>query len=141
MKCPECGYTSFDYLEECKKCGAVLSPVPIFKYLYEDELSTEVVIDRSGQPVADDVLAGVKTVGAMFELSPAGEPSDEELPEGELENFLAFERDLGEEITEQEEQQEEERQEREEQREKESPPPLPHGMVPATFGRDFSRFR
>ena len=140
MKCPECGYTSFDYLEECKKCGAVLSPVPIFKYLYEDELSTEVVIDRSGQPVADDVLAGVKTVGAMFELSPAGEPSDEELPEGELENFLAFERDLGEEIMEQEEQREEEQQEREEQREKESPPPLPHGMVPATFGERFFAF-
>ncbi len=21
MKCPKCGYTSFDYLDECKKCG------------------------------------------------------------------------------------------------------------------------
>lgn len=135
MKCPECGYTSFDYLEECKKCGAALSPVPVFKYLYEDELSTEVVIDRSGQLVAADVLAGIKTVGATFELSPAGEPTDEELPEGELEDFFAFERDLGEEITEQEEQQEQE-----EQREKESPPPLPHGMVPATFGERFLAF-
>lgn len=135
MKCPECGYTSFDYLEKCKKCGAALSPVPVFKYLYEDELSTEVVIDRSGQLVADDVLAGVKTVGATFELSPAGEPPDEELPEGELEDFFAFERDLGEKITEQEEQQEQK-----EQREKESPPPLPHGMVPATFGERFLAF-
>lgn len=135
MKCPECGYTSFDYLEECKKCGAALSPVPVFKYLYEDELSTEVVIDRSGRLVADDVLAGVKTVGATFELSPAGELPDEELPEGELEDFLAFERELGEEITEQEEQQEQEG-----QREKESPPPLPHGMVPATFGERFLAF-
>lgn len=129
MKCPECGYTSFDYLDECRKCGAALSPVPIFKYLYEDELSTEVVIDRSGQLVADDVLAGVKTVGATFELSPAGGPRDEELPEGELEDFLAFERDLGEEVTEQEE-----------QIEKESPPPLPHGLVPATFGERFFAF-
>ncbi|NPA24256.1 MAG: hypothetical protein GXO34_00325 [Deltaproteobacteria bacterium] len=24
MKCPKCGYTSFDYLEECKKCGEIL---------------------------------------------------------------------------------------------------------------------
>lgn len=135
MKCPECGYTSFDYLDECRKCGAALSPVPIFKYLYEDELSTEVVIDRSGQLVADDVLAGVKTVGATFELSPAGGPRDEELPEGELEDFLAFERDLGEEVAEREEQREQE-----EQREKESPPPLPHGLVPATFGERFFAF-
>ena len=135
MKCPECGYTSFDYLEECKKCGAALSPVPIFKYLYEDELSTELVIDRSVQPVADDVLAGVKTVGMTFELSPVGDPRDEGSPEDELEDFLAFERDVGEEITEQEEQQEQE-----EQIEEESPPPLPHGMVPATSGERLFAF-
>lgn len=134
MKCSECGYTSFDYLEECKKCGVALSPVPVFKYLYEDELSTEVVIDRSGQAVAGDVLSGVKTVGATIELSPAGEPRDEELPEGELEDFLAFERDLGEEIAKQEEQREEE------QMEEAGPPPLPHGMVPATFGERFLAF-
>ena len=24
MKCPKCGYTSFDYLDECKKCGKSL---------------------------------------------------------------------------------------------------------------------
>ena len=24
MKCPKCGYTSFDYLRECKKCGELL---------------------------------------------------------------------------------------------------------------------
>ena len=135
MKCPECGYTSFDYLEKCKKCGAALSPVPVFRYLYEDELSTEVVIDRSGQPVGDDVAAGVKTVGATFELSPAGKPGYEEVPEGELEDFFAFERDLREEVAKQEEQKEQE-----EQREKESLSPLPHGMVPATFGERFLAF-
>lgn len=27
MKCPKCGYTSFDYLDECKKCGSDLSTV------------------------------------------------------------------------------------------------------------------
>ena len=25
MKCPKCGYHSFDYLENCKKCGQLLS--------------------------------------------------------------------------------------------------------------------
>lgn len=25
MKCPKCGYTSFDYLKACKKCGADLA--------------------------------------------------------------------------------------------------------------------
>jgi len=25
MKCPKCGYTSYDYLDECKKCGADIS--------------------------------------------------------------------------------------------------------------------
>lgn len=25
MKCPKCGYTSFDYLDSCKKCGTDLS--------------------------------------------------------------------------------------------------------------------
>jgi ribosomal protein S27AE len=25
MKCPKCGYTSFDYLDECKKCGKDLA--------------------------------------------------------------------------------------------------------------------
>ncbi len=135
MKCPECGYTSFDYLEECRKCGVALSPVPVFRYLYEDELGAGAVIDRSGQFLAGEVLARAGTTGAAFELSPAGEPGDEEPPEGQLEDFLAFERDLGEEITEPEV-----REEQEERRERGSPPPLPDGMVPATFGERFFAF-
>ena len=134
MKCPECGYTSFDYLEECKKCGAVLSPVPIFKYLYEDELSTEVVIDRSAQSVPGDILAGVEVVETTFELSPAGELPDEGLPAGGFEDFLSFERDLGEEIAEAEVEPEVQ------EIEKKSPPSLPHGMVPATFGERLFAF-
>ena len=134
MKCPECGYTSFDYLEECRKCGASLSPVPVFKYLYEDEMGAEVVVGRSGRFLPGEYPAGVETVGTTFELSPAGEPDGKELPEGELEDFLTFEKDLGEEITEREERGEEE------QREEEIPPPLPHGMVPATFAERFFAF-
>ncbi|AMV73801.1 hypothetical protein DBW_3503 [Desulfuromonas sp. DDH964] len=25
MKCPKCGFTSFDYLDSCKKCGGDLA--------------------------------------------------------------------------------------------------------------------
>lgn len=132
MKCPECGYTSFDYLEECKKCGAALSPVPIFKYLYEDELSTEVVIDRGARPVAGDILAEAEAVETAFELSPADELPDEDLSAGEIEDFLRFERDLGEESLGEEEE--------EKEKQKESPPPLPGGMVPATLGERFLAF-
>ncbi len=31
MKCPSCGYNSFDYLEYCKKCGSPLSADPIYR--------------------------------------------------------------------------------------------------------------
>ncbi len=137
MKCPECGYTSFDYLEECKKCGAALSPVPIFKYLYEDELSTEVVIARDREPALGGVLTWTETVEALSELGTPSELRDEGLVvEGtdEVEDFLRFERDLREEIK------EAETEVKEEEIEKESPPPLPNGMLPATLGERFFAF-
>lgn len=137
MKCPECGYTSFDYLEECRKCGAVLSPVPIFKYLYEDELSTEVVIGGDGELAPSGVLTWSETVEVLSELGAPDELRDEGLAADEteeMEDFLRFERDLGEEIA------EVEAEAKEEEIEKESPPPLPHGMVPATFGERFFAF-
>ena len=36
MKCPNCGYNSFDYLEECKKCKLPLNPSEEFKSLYKE---------------------------------------------------------------------------------------------------------
>ena len=103
MKCPECGYTSFDYLEECRKCGTVLSPVPIFKYLYEDELSTEVVIGGDRELAPSGALTWSETVEALSELGAPDELRDEGLAADEteeMEDFLRFERDLGEEIAE-----------------------------------------
>ena len=35
MKCPNCGYNSFDYLEECRKCKLPLSPSQDFISLYK----------------------------------------------------------------------------------------------------------
>lgn len=35
MKCPNCGFNSFDYLEVCKKCKLPLNPSPEYKSLYK----------------------------------------------------------------------------------------------------------
>jgi len=35
MKCPNCGFNSFDYLEECKKCKLPLNPSHEYKSLYK----------------------------------------------------------------------------------------------------------
>jgi uncharacterized RDD family membrane protein YckC len=34
MKCPNCGYNSFDYLDACKKCGGALEADPRYKFIY-----------------------------------------------------------------------------------------------------------
>lgn len=40
MKCPNCGFNSFDYLEECKKCKLPLNPSPEYKSLYKGVRNT-----------------------------------------------------------------------------------------------------
>jgi ribosomal protein L37E len=42
MKCPRCGYTSFDYLDRCKSCGEDLMPAKIKLNIYtkQPELDT-----------------------------------------------------------------------------------------------------
>jgi uncharacterized RDD family membrane protein YckC len=35
MKCPNCGFNSFDYLSACKRCGNPLEPNPMSKAIYE----------------------------------------------------------------------------------------------------------
>ena len=56
MKCPSCGYTSFDYLTKCGKCGSALSPTPVFRYLHEDKLTVETVLGEARRE-AEDVFA------------------------------------------------------------------------------------
>src|SRR3970282_1132354 len=34
MKCPKCGFNSFEYLDACKKCGNTLGVNPRYKVLY-----------------------------------------------------------------------------------------------------------
>jgi uncharacterized RDD family membrane protein YckC len=51
MKCPNCGYNSFDYLDTCKKCGSALEVNPRYRVIYglapQDKGKEEVNIDES----------------------------------------------------------------------------------------------
>jgi len=35
MKCPKCGFTSFDFIDKCKKCGSSLDLNPRYKVIYQ----------------------------------------------------------------------------------------------------------
>jgi uncharacterized RDD family membrane protein YckC len=35
MKCPKCGFNSFDYLSACKKCGSQVEVKPVYRVIYE----------------------------------------------------------------------------------------------------------
>ena len=96
MKCPECGYTSFDHLEQCRKCGAGLSPVPVFRYLYEDELSSGAVIDGGTMRERNEVLSMAAPSVSAPGVSQG--PLEQQGPPGELEDFFTFEKEIGEEI-------------------------------------------
>jgi len=42
MKCPRCGFNSFDYLEKCKRCGEPLEVNPRYRILYKPETDTRI---------------------------------------------------------------------------------------------------
>jgi len=46
MRCPKCGYTSFDYLDRCKSCGEDLVPTKIKLNIYTKK--PEIDIDSEG---------------------------------------------------------------------------------------------
>lgn len=62
MKCPGCGYTSFDYLTRCRKCGSALSPIPVFRYLHEDRLTVETVLGEARRETEDVFAAGAGAI-------------------------------------------------------------------------------
>lgn len=59
MKCPKCGYTSFDYLESCKKCNNALGE---FKAKYG--LRSLLFPNRTQQPIATVVAAALPSAAA-----------------------------------------------------------------------------
>ncbi len=86
MKCPKCGYTSFDYLDECKRCGTDLRDVRALLNLIT--VSPE---ERAARPPREEAA----TVAAAAAAEAGGEPEPfvEDLgaaPEGaEGEDILA----------------------------------------------------
>ncbi|MEN6447688.1 MAG: hypothetical protein ABFD70_08110 [Syntrophaceae bacterium] len=42
MKCPKCGYISYDYLDRCKSCGEDLVPTKIKLNIYTKQPDIEV---------------------------------------------------------------------------------------------------
>jgi hypothetical protein len=65
MKCPKCGYTSFDYLDRCKSCGEDLVPTKIKLNIYTKQPEIEInddgfAVERLDQDRKD--LLGQDTV-------------------------------------------------------------------------------
>lgn len=89
MKCSSCGYNSFDYRKKCRKCGAVLSPTPIFTYLYEDKLAAELAMaeeaagegrfSSASRTFVEDGGKGFRDIfadaGDLARLRPEGSPA------------------------------------------------------------------
>lgn len=68
MKCSECGYNSFDYLELCKKCGAPLYPDPLFQYVnrnaeHKPDTSPGVRSEGSRDETADGEMPHIPVPG------------------------------------------------------------------------------
>ncbi|HDP24093.1 MAG TPA: hypothetical protein ENN34_01485 [Deltaproteobacteria bacterium] len=65
MKCPKCGYISFDYLDRCKSCGDDLVPTKIKLNIYTKQ--PEIEMDEDGFAVEKvnedhkDLLGGKTT--------------------------------------------------------------------------------
>lgn len=79
MKCPKCNYTSFDYLETCKRCGTELRDVKsllqIIAVSPEDqapsapamEMLDDEPLDKMARP-ADDSFADMQPLGEDEEI-------------------------------------------------------------------------
>jgi len=53
MKCPRCGFNSFDYLSSCKKCGSPLEENPRYKVIYE---SVAEAVKQNGAKADEDEI-------------------------------------------------------------------------------------
>ena len=65
MKCPKCGYTSFDYLDECKRCGTDLRDVRALLNLIT--VSPE---ERAARPPREEAVAAAAAAGEGIEPEP-----------------------------------------------------------------------
>lgn len=68
MRCPKCGYNSFDHLDSCKKCGKDLSEhkqrFGIVSVLFPGQMKPVEQAAAEDESVVDDVVAAATTVAA-----------------------------------------------------------------------------
>jgi uncharacterized RDD family membrane protein YckC len=94
MKCPKCGFTSFDFLESCKKCGADLqdhkSRFGLRSLLFPGFKDTEPVpslLDEAGEDFADDVVSS-ESSDFGFDFMTDDEPATTETLELDDDSLL-----------------------------------------------------
>jgi len=91
MKCPSCGFNTFDYLETCKKCGSPLRAKTRHKAIYEPFLKAEKQKERRTieNPMAEELGPPAPP---PYEYEPLFEgPSevvDEEVEDFDLARFV-----------------------------------------------------
>ena len=85
MKCPKCNYTSFDYLDACKRCGADLRDVRTLLNLITVSPEERAVAPPAGAP-APEPAASFEDFGEVeppaaepTSLGEAGEEGEEEI--------------------------------------------------------------
>ncbi len=88
MKCPKCNYTSFDYLDTCKRCGADLRDVRTLLNLITVSPEERAVAPPAGGPApepppGEEPAASFEDFGevepAEVEPTSVGEGGDEEI--------------------------------------------------------------
>ncbi len=90
MKCPKCGYTSFDYHDACRKCGKSLQEERTRLGLPDFPPAPAVSLESSGE--AEGYIPGLgaqaeqpgapfrQHAGITFPAPPSGPPSPAEAP-------------------------------------------------------------
>jgi len=84
MKCPKCGYTSFDYLESCKKCGKDLADFKqrfgITSVLFPGQLQAEEAVAETqyDEATADAAVAAATGAAAGAATGSTAEESESE---------------------------------------------------------------
>jgi len=88
MKCPNCGFNTFEYAETCKKCGSTLRVKSRYKTIYEPfvesvkQKETQSPMEVTMQP---PVSTSSDYLERLFEEPP--EPREEEVLEFDLAGF------------------------------------------------------
>lgn len=84
MKCPKCRYVSFEYLDECKKCGRDLTAhKKEFNIYIPRAASLDILpylkLTKAGQPIVDQPMEDAVTAPQTDELRESGIASPDEI--------------------------------------------------------------